>query len=57
MTTEKRELFVDPMNSDITKAKTRKDIIDAQPMIVDIDGLDSKELEKKTREKVRMIEL
>ena len=57
MTTEKRELFVDPMNSDITKAKTRKDIIDAQPMIVDIDGLDSKELEKKTREKVRMIAL
>ena len=58
MKTEKTELKVkDLMKGYITKAKTRKDIIDAQPMIVDIDGRDSKELEKKTREKVRMIEL
>ena len=58
MTTEKSEMNVkDPTSGDITKEKTRNDIIDSQSMIVDIDGLDSKELEKKTMEKVRMIEL
>ena len=58
MKTEKTELKVkDLMKGYITKEKTRKDIIDAQPMIVDIDDLDSEELEKKTMERVRMIEL
>lgn len=57
MITGKSELFVDPMKSDITKAKTRKDIIDAQSMIVDIDDMDSEELAEQTRKRVRMIEL